>query len=321
MTHSLIFFGSDQYSAIVLSSLLESGVYRLISVVTDHYSGQTPVEKLAIKHNLKVSYYPSIPTILSKNTIGLCASFDHLLPSAIIDRFAGNLYNLHPSLLPQYRNVSPVQYAIALGDKETGITLFRISPTIDNGEIIAQVSEPIHKGDTTPTLTTRLFTLGAKLFIDSTQRSFTTLRLYDFKPTSLVFTHRLTRASGYIEWPTLHKLLLNQPLCTSSAVAPEKCLQTQSDLGGPSETKNELLKLRLQKIKSSGLEFGAWNLVLSDLCRSLYPWPGVWSLVPTKKGEQRISLIYNLQSTISILISGKPAPILYNDFIKYYLGE
>ena len=295
MTYSLIFFGSDQYSAIVLAALLKSKIYHLESVVTDHRHDQTPVEKLAIKHNLKVSYYPSISATLSKNTIGLCSSFDHLLSSEIIDRFAGNLYNLHPSLLPQYRNVSPVQYAIALGDKVTGITLFRIAPTIDDGEIIAQISEPILPSDTTPTLTTRLFEKGAALFPAGpglAGRSFGPARPGPNEP--LIFTHRLTRNSGFIEWPTLHKLLANQPISLS-------------------DTQNELLRLRLTINHQP-------STILRDLLRALTPWPGIWSIVPTRKADLRITLISHSRSVIpDFLISGHPAPISYSDFTKYYL--
>lgn len=320
--HSLIFFGSDQYSTIVLSALFESKIWSQITIITDRPKPvgkvkiiePSEVEKLAITHNLKISYYPSnkdeMITFISMlkswfvdtlNT-GLCASFDHLLPANIIDLFAGNLYNLHPSLLPQYRNVSPVQYAIALGDEETGITLFRISSGIDNGQIIAQVSESILSDDTTSTLTPRLFKLGADLFL----RSDLVGCKLDQKPTRsdlvgvpLIFTHRLTRESGYIEWGVLQKLLRNESIT-------------------PSDTTNELLKLRLQKIESSGLEFGAWNLVLSDLSRSLYPWPGVWSTAQTKKGDLRLSL-ESVVPTISVKLAGKPKPISLSDFTLYYL--
>ena len=347
MTNSLIFFGSDQYSAIVLSHLLTANSLQPTVVITDHKKGGTNVEKLAKKHNLKVLYYQDIPhSLITKDTLGLCASFDHLIPAELITSFAGRLYNLHPSLLPQYRNVSPVQYAIALGDQVTGITLFRISPGIDDGEIISQVSKPILPDDTTPTLTTRLFELGADLFIQMLQGSVPCNSTNDYKVRNLVthhkkiiFTKRLTRDSGYLEWPTLHKLLLNQPLCTSSAVAPEKCLQTQSGLGGPPDTKNELLRLRLSRTVFVGhptrtvLE---GTQILSDLLRALTPWPGVWSLVPTKKSDLRISLVPkgsdlkgSAQPPLSggrsdptgfvILIAGKPNPISLSDFTKYYL--
>ena len=329
---SLIFFGSDQYSAIVLSALLEhqkTGKPENLLVITDRPKPKdrdqvvepNPVEKLAKAHNLKVFYYPtnsdemnkfishleSLSSLLESSNfpLGLCASFDHLIPKEIIVKFAGNLYNLHPSLLPQYRNVSPVQYAIALGDKETGITLFRISPTIDDGVIIAQVSEPILPTDTTPTLTSRLFSLGAQLFIEAINNNFTfpPSTIYHLPSTSLVFTKRLTRDSGFVEWPVLHKLLKNEPV-------------------SPSDTKNELLNLRLQKesIAHSNLES---RIYLLDLMRALNPWPTVWSLVPTKKGDLRISVLcdsYSIPYTAySILISGKPAPISLPDFTKYYL--
>lgn len=320
---SLIFFGSDQYSAIVLSTLLSSPLqpptYHLTTIVTDRPKPvgreqkvePNPVEKLAITHNLKVSYYPDFDhSLITENTLGLCASFDHLVPATVIDLFHGQLFNLHPSLLPQYRNVSPVQYALALGDTETGITLFRITTGIDNGEIIAQVAEPIHPDDTTPTLTSRLFPLGAELFLRFLGSDLVGCKpnqkptRSDLEGVPLIFTHRLTRDSGYLEWPVVQKLLAGQPV-------------------SPNETENELLKLRLTKIQSSGLGFSAWNLVLSDLIRSLTPWPGVWTLAKTKKGDLRLSLIITRSHTRyaipDVLIAGKPKPIAWSDFTKYYL--
>lgn len=304
MTRSLIFFGSDQYSATTLSHLLTANSLQLTTVITDHKSESTEVEKLAKEHNLKVAYYPDFNhSLITKGTLGLCASFDHLIPQEIIAKFKGHLYNLHPSLLPEYRNVSPVQYAIALGDKTTGITLFRIGSGIDNGEIIAQASEPILPDDTTPTLTTRLFTLGAELFLRSDLVGFQSKNKptrSDLEGVPLIFTKRLTRNSGYVEWPTLHRLL-------------------QNELISPSDTTNELLKLRLSRHPYDP------QSTIYDLTRALTPWPGVWSLVPTRKGDLRLRLVEASAKTGSpsflIHLAGKPKPILYNDFIKYYLGK
>jgi len=185
----LIFFGADQYSAVALQTIL-SGDSRKVYVVTDKHEGGSPVEKLAREHGLDVSYYPTLPDL--SGAIGLCSSFDHLIPQDIITKFAGNLYNLHPSLLPQYRNVSPVQYAIALGDKVTGITLFRISPGIDDGEIIAQATETILESDTTSTLTPRLFAQGGQLFLDAINTEFApTGKLENRITGELIFTKRL----------------------------------------------------------------------------------------------------------------------------------
>ena len=75
--HSLIFFGSDQYSQTVLNHLQK-------------HSG------LAITHLTNLTSLPPI----TPNTFGLSASFPHLFPPEIIEQFAGRLYNLHPSLSP-----------------------------------------------------------------------------------------------------------------------------------------------------------------------------------------------------------------------------
>jgi len=315
MQLSLIFFGSDIYSTTALQHIIDNQSTAKIDNITiitdrpkpvgkDRTLTLSQVENIAIRQNLKVSYYPNNPDEkiifinLLENTkkagkmLGLCASFDHLIPTDIISIFAGDLYNLHPSLLPQYRNVSPVQYAIALGDTTTGITLFRISPSIDDGEIIAQAQEPILPDDTTPTLTPRLFKKGAYLFLQMIQGSELCLPTHKNKVPNLVFTKRLKKDSGFVEWPALQKLLNDQPITAD-------------------DTQNELLLLRLTN--------NPQGLILSDLLRALTPWPGVWSLVPTKKGELRITLISNSGSLIpDILIAGKPNPINISDFTRYY---
>lgn len=299
---SLIFFGADQYSAVALSTILESKIPLLVSVVTDQGKPKgkerivedSPVDKLAKRHNLKVFYYPDFDqSLITKNTLGLCASFDHLIPTEIINLFGGNLFNLHPSLLPQYRNVSPVQYALALGDTVTGITLFRISAGIDNGEVISQAEEGIRSDDTTQTLTPRLFKLGTELFLSSSKNNFSpTGTLENGDTGKLIFTHRLTRDSGYLEWKVLQSLLTDKKVTAS-------------------ETKNELLQLRLTHNPSGN--------ILADLLRALTPWPTVWSVVPSKKGELRVSLESVIPS-ITLKIAGKPKAISYVDFEKYYLS-
>jgi len=306
---SLIIFGSDQYSKIVLASLLSQSI---VLVVTDRPKPKgkpqiiesNPVEKLALKHHLNITYYPDNDKELNNFTkslppddiLGLCASFDHLLPSAIITLFKGNLFNLHPSLLPQYRNVSPVQYAIALGDQKTGITLFKITSGIDNGEIVGQITEPILSTDTTPTLTSRLFSLGSQLFCSFLAKPNPPTPAQP--PSPLIFTKRLTRDSGFVEWALLYTLLQNKPI-------------------SPSDSTNKLLQLRLEKQLSGDSP----TSILSDLIRALTPWPSVWSTVKTKKGELRLSVLVDAQSPSSFLLhlAGKPNPINLADFSKYYL--
>lgn len=312
---NIIFFGSDTYSSIALNQLLLSPIcnkkFDIFAVITDRPKPvgkdqslvQSAVEKLAKTRNLKVSYYPSNLDEMDnfivelknqskdKNIFGLCASFDHLLPEEIIEIFNGNLYNLHPSLLPQYRNVSPVQYALALGDTQTGITLFRISVGIDNGEIIGQSEEAINQNDTTPTLTPRLFEKGAELFINFLSGIKSSIE--NTTSEQLIFTKRLTRDSGFVEWEIIQQLLTKK-------------------LVSASDTNNLLLNLRLSKSDASTPS------ILQDLVRALSPWPSVWTLVFTKKGKLRVTL-ESVIPEIKLKIAGKPKPISYSDFNKYYI--
>jgi methionyl-tRNA formyltransferase len=314
MSH-LIFFGSDQYSAIVIDKLIASQKFAHITIVTDRGKPKdreqavepNPVEKLANQHNIKVLHYPTNQDEMSKfisilkvelsniPPLGLCTSFDHLVPAEIIELFNGHLYNLHPSLLPQYRNVAPIQYALALGDSETGITLFKISTGIDNGEIVGQVQEPVLPTDITPTLSTRLFKKGAELFLELMQNKLTPLPSAISTPTpaKLIFTRRLTRDSGHIEWPVLQKLVENK-------------LVTKE------ETTNHLLKLRLSRSTQDP------QSILHDLVHALTPWPGVWTIIPTKKGDLRLS-IESVLPNLTVKLAGKPKGIAWQEFVKYYL--
>lgn len=74
-------------------------------------------------------------------------------------------FNLHASLLPQYRGAAPINWAIINGETETGVTTFFLQQEIDTGAIIFQDREPIHSDDTAGTLYERLMTRGAELVL------------------------------------------------------------------------------------------------------------------------------------------------------------
>lgn len=309
----VVFFGSDRYSAIVLSELIKQN-HSPTLVVTDPPKPKgrkreittNEVDLLAKNHNLKVLYYQSnneelINYINTHHPIGLSASFPHLFPLSIINAFDGRLYNLHPSLLPQYRNVAPGPYAIAMGDTVTGISLFPISIGIDNGELVAQQQEKILPTDTTTSLLTRLFTMGTQVFLkflSDPNNPNLTAGIPVMSSSELIFTRKLTRESGFIEWDIVQKLINNKPITKD-------------------ETSNPLIKLRLTHHPDRT------GNILPDLIRGLDCYEKVWSKAKIKNSEMLISLVlgeihYSLFD-IRILIPGKPRPIPYVDFTKYYL--
>lgn len=306
---NIVFFGDDDYSAIVLSALFEhvktSPKHHLSAVITTRPKPKGreqkvepgPVEILANKHNLKVLYYESKGEKLinfidqlkfGSIELGVLASFGHILPSSLLSAIPNGIINVHPSLLPQYRGATPVQHALALGDNMTGVTLFRLTPAVDDGEIIAQISEPILPADTTPTLSSRLFEIGSRLLTDWLSDT-PTHRVTDFTELSpLLYTRTFTRDSGFLEWDVF--------------------------IGKSTKSKNELFNRRL-KLKKDDT-----STILTDLIRALAPWPGVWTLAPLPGGVKRLKLIASSPDLI-VQLEGKPKPQSWAEFSRAYLQK
>lgn len=295
----LVFFGSDQYSALVLSKLLTTPRIDIRAVVTTRHEPSNPVEKTAKDHNIKYAYYQSnnneLIKYINKETVGLSASFPRLFPPSIINEFNGQLYNLHPSLLPQYRNVAPVPYAISMGDTVTGISIFPVRVGIDNGPLVAQKKHIIKQADTTPTLLSQLFTEGTDLFlqfIENPSDPTLTKDILVYKSKELIFTRKLTRESGYLEWPLLLSLLSHKRIVQS-------------------ETSNPLIKLRLSHYPDRD------SNILRDLIRALEGYEKVWTIAPTRKGDLLLEI--TSADPAKVKLAGKPKSITWPDFEHYYL--
>ena len=78
--------------------------------------------------------------------------------------------NVHPSLLPQHRGLFPYIWAMAGGDRETGVTVHWMDETLDTGAIIQQRSTPIHQGESAISLAHRCADLGGKMLVDAIDR-------------------------------------------------------------------------------------------------------------------------------------------------------
>lgn len=88
-----------------------------------------------------------------------------MLPAIVWGMPPKGTFNLHASLLPQYRGAAPINWAIINGEKETGLTTFFLQHEIDTGDIIFQEKEPIYSEDTAGTLYNRLMEKGAALVL------------------------------------------------------------------------------------------------------------------------------------------------------------
>jgi methionyl-tRNA formyltransferase len=177
MTHTsktIVFFGTDEFSAASLRELIAKG-FSIGAVVTkpDSRKGRGRelakpiVKEIAEANNIPVWQPLDINAIAEhvkklKDPVGVLVSYGKIIPQSIIDLFTPGIINVHPSLLPLYRGPSPVETAILNGDTETGVTIMQLTAPMDAGPIYSQVTVPLIDVETAPELENQLAELGAQ---------------------------------------------------------------------------------------------------------------------------------------------------------------
>lgn len=136
---SLVFFGSGYYAIPIVEVLKDQG---LKLVVTNEPGGEL-IEYLK-KENIpylftKFKNPEDLKTVQNvKPNLGILASYGAIIPQKVIDLFPLGILNIHPSLLPQYKGPSPVQYAVLNGDTVCGISIILLDAQIDHGPLVKQ---------------------------------------------------------------------------------------------------------------------------------------------------------------------------------------
>src|SRR5262249_39381761 len=98
------------------------------------------------------------------------AAYGQILSKDVLSVPARGTINVHASLLPKYRGAAPVAYAIIGGEKQTGVTIIKVTPGLDSGDMIAQEALDILPNDTTGSLEARLAQLGARMTVDAAHK-------------------------------------------------------------------------------------------------------------------------------------------------------
>ncbi|MEK7090893.1 MAG: formyltransferase family protein, partial [Patescibacteria group bacterium] len=129
---------------------------------------------------------------------GLVAAYGQIIKQETLDKFNGQIYNIHPSLLPKYRGPSPLQEQVLDGIVETGVTIIQLDALLDHGPIVAVAHDKISPDDTTETLGNRLFEKGANLFLNLLNTKHRTPNIQNEADAS--FTKKLTRQDGFVPW-------------------------------------------------------------------------------------------------------------------------
>lgn len=175
----IVFFGTEDFSLVTLSALIESG-WPIAAVVTkpDTPKGRgqhlTPprTKVLALQHDIPVWQPQKLGEIADNirqlnEPVGVLVSYGKIVPQSIIDIFTPGIINLHPSLLPKYRGPSPIEAAILNGDATTGVSIMQLAKEMDAGPVYRQVTVPLDGTETRTDLYGTLALIGTKTLIDA----------------------------------------------------------------------------------------------------------------------------------------------------------
>lgn len=220
----IVFFGTPDFAVASLEALIQAG-FDVAAVVTapDKPAGRgQQLQMSAVKQYAATQGLPVLQPLKLKDQafidelklyhadLQVIVAF-RMLPEAIWNMPALGTFNLHASLLPNYRGAAPIHWAVINGETETGVTTFFLQHEIDTGDLLFQEKEPIHPSDTTGDLYERLMRRGAKLVVKTAQaieakqtNPSPQIEHPDSKPAP-----KLTRATGEIHWGATGSAIYN----------------------------------------------------------------------------------------------------------------
>lgn len=279
MKPTIIFFGSfGSYSATVLEQLLLDQELSMVHIVTSapftNRKGKlekSPVQILAEKHNLPVttqmpnSFEEIAPSFKADYLI--TAGYGHLLPAPLLNSPTKKAINLHFSVLPKYRGANPGEWAILMGEKESGISIIEMNEKFDEGGVLFSVSIPISQTETRESLYEKLYLLGGQnlpLIIKKVDQGL--LKPQPQTDNNYPFASRFKREDGFVDWQAIKK--------TQNGESAE-------------------LELASEKLQTVATHAGMTKLTpqyLERATRALFNFPSLWTIIPTTKGEKRMKI-------------------------------
>ena len=176
----IVYMGTPEFAVEPLRCLVEGG-YNIVGVITmpDKPAGRghkvqfSPVKQYALEHDLpllqpeRLKDEAFVEALRAWNAdLQIVVAF-RMLPEVVWNMPRLGTFNLHASLLPQYRGAAPINWAVINGDTETGITTFFLKHEIDTGEVIQQVRVPIADTDNVGIVHDKLMMLGGRLVTET----------------------------------------------------------------------------------------------------------------------------------------------------------
>ncbi len=225
----IIFMGTPEFAVASLDALVKAGC-NIVGVITapDKPAGrgmkmtESAVKKYATEHRLKVLQPEKLknPVFLAElkslnADLQIVVAF-RMLPEAVWNMPPLGTINVHGSLLPQYRGAAPINWAVINGEKETGVTTFKLKHEIDTGDILLQESLPIGEDETAGEVHDRMKEIGAKVLVETVKglaenRIAEQPQTLKLKPSTLHHAPKIHTDTCIIHWDrpveTVHNLI------------------------------------------------------------------------------------------------------------------
>ena len=211
----IVYFGSSQFSSKVLEGIVREGIKPVLVVtVPDKAQGRglkvlpNPVKELSLRLHLEVE---SISNLNDSDFLGrlkalscdlfLVVSYGRILSASLLSIPNKFPLALHPSLLPRYRGPAPIQWVLIKGEKETGISIFKVTPKVDSGPIILQKRISIENKDDYFSLSEKLANLSIPAVCEAIEQiESNTYKLIPQDESKVSYAPKLKKEDGRINW-------------------------------------------------------------------------------------------------------------------------
>lgn len=280
----LVYLGTPYFSGQMLQYLAsDQQSYEVAAVITqpDQPFGRkkvvtpSPVKETALKNGIQVFHsFDALEEL--KPDIAVLFAYGEIIPERVLSIPKHGFWNIHPSLLPNFRGASPITYPLFLQEKKTGVTLMQMDKDLDHGPIIGTTAYDLQETDTRAYLERHFTEMAFQLFKKhlSVLQANGYVQCQNQDHSQATFTRPLNRNDGYITQSLLTQALKGE--IHDRARAPEIIREYL--------VKHALEDTYMDRYTSSA------HLVWS-LFRAFQGWPGLWTTIHIENRETRLKLL------------------------------
>jgi methionyl-tRNA formyltransferase len=212
----IVFAGTPEFAATILRALVTTAPASILTVYTppERPAGrglkvrESAVKTTAREHGLAIRQPLSLKDAAAADQLAalepdlmIVVGYGQILPRTVLDIPRRGCINVHASLLPRWRGAAPIERALAAGDRETGVSIMRMSAALDAGPVYAQARCEILPGDTGGALRERLAELGANCLLATLEEILNERSRPSAQDEGgVTYAHKIERAETWLDW-------------------------------------------------------------------------------------------------------------------------